>query len=262
MLGKPQWEWVASARILARRRGSTLAQEERLDLLLSHADQNMVNAFTGGFRVSQTRMAISKHLPNEDQSAAALESAQVVALAILVREAMSQGEFAGHYRPFASVLPGPGYEPPPPIDRQIALFMEFLPTIDEAAKSEIAAVAKALSDSARPATPVPGSAGAAAAATAAAGAPPQAPTPEQQVADHYALAWKAAIDLAHSSGRTISFRGAQDLAEQAAPHDGSGIVGVAGVAAGGIFMRDLLPIEQVLLLYEPFAGAFAYEALR
>jgi hypothetical protein len=220
----------------------------------------MANAFTSGFRVSQTKLAISKALPNEEEAAAALESAQVVALAILVREEMSQGEFAGHYRPFASVLPGPGYEPPPPIDRQIALFMEFLPTIDEAAKSEIAAVAKALSDSTRAATPVPGSAGAAAAAAAA--APPAPPTAEQHVADLYAMAWKAAIDLAHSSGRTISFRGAQDLAEQAAPHDGSGIVGVAGVAAGGIFMRDLLPIEQVLLLYEPFAGAFAYESLR
>ena len=77
----------------------------------------------------------------------------------------------------------------------------------------------------------------------------------------YATAWKLAIDTAHSSGRTISFRAAQDLAEQAAPHDGSGIVGTAGVAAGGIFMRDLLPIEQVLLLYEPFAAAFPYESL-
>jgi len=52
------------------------------------------------------------------------------------------------------------------------------------------------------------------------------------------------------------------LAEQAAPHDGSGIVGTAGVAAGSIFMRDLLPVEQVLLLYEPFAAAFPYESLR
>jgi len=33
------------------------------------------------------------------------------------------------------------------------------------------------------------------------------------------------------------------------------------VAAGGIFMRDLLPIERVLLLYEPFASAFPYESL-
>jgi hypothetical protein len=245
--------------VLARRRGSTLAQEERLDLLLSHADHSMVDAFTGGFRVAQTRMAISKLLTNEHESAAALESAQVVALAILVRESMSQGEFAGHYRPFASILPGPGYEPPPPIDRQIALFMEFLPTIDENAKAEISAVAKALADSAKPG-PAPGTAGAVAVAATAVPAP--ALTPEQHVADLYGVAWKAAIELAHSSGRTISFRGAQDLAEQAAPHDGSGIVGVAGVAAGGIFLRDLLPIEQVLLLYEPFAGAFAYESLR
>ena len=77
----------------------------------------------------------------------------------------------------------------------------------------------------------------------------------------YSMAWKSAIDLAHTSGRTISFRAAQDLAEQAAPHDGSGIVGTAGVAAGAIFMRDMLPIEQVLLLYEPFGAAFPYESL-
>ena len=33
------------------------------------------------------------------------------------------------------------------------------------------------------------------------------------------------------------------------------------MAAGGIFMRDVLPIEKVLLLYEPFAGAIPYESL-
>ena len=53
----------------------------------------------------------------------------------------------------------------------------------------------------------------------------------------------------------------QDSAEQAAPHDGLGIVGFAGVAAGAIFMRDALPIEKVLLLYEPFSSAFPYESL-
>jgi hypothetical protein len=36
---------------------------------------------------------------------------------------------------------------------------------------------------------------------------------------------------------------------------------LAGVAAGAIFMRDALPIEKVLLLYEPFAAAFPYESL-
>ena len=60
----------------------------------------------------------------------------------------------------------------------------------------------------------------------------------------------------------FTFRAAQDGAEMAAPHDGSGIVGYAGVAAGGIFMRDLLPVEQVLVLYEPFAAAFPYESLQ
>ena len=213
----------------------------------------MANAFTGGFRVAQTKLAISKHLV-EPAAAAALESAQVVALAILCREQMSQGEFGGHYRPFASVLPGPGYEPPPPIDRQIALFMELLPTLNGDAKAEVMAVAKALGETPKP--PIVG------AATAAAPAPGGPESPEASIAALYSAAWKVAIDTAHSSGRTISFRAAQDLAEQAAPHDGSGIVGTAGVAAGAIFMRDLLPIEQVLLLYEPFAAAFPYEALR
>jgi len=241
------------ARVLSRQRASTLAQEERLDLLLSNADPNMVNAFTSGFRVAQTKRAISALLPDEF-AAAALESAQVVALAILCREQMSQGEFDRHYRPFATVLPGPGYMLPPPVDRQIALFMEFLPTLDGEAKAEVMAVSKVLSE--------PPKAPAAPAQPGALGAPAAAELVASTVAAKYAAAWKAAIDTAHSSGRTISFRAAQDLAEQAAPHDGSGIVGTAGVAAGGIFMRDLLPVEQVLILYEPFAGAFAYEALR
>jgi len=222
--------------------------------LLSSADPTLVSAFTGGFRVSQTKLALSKLLP-EQMAAAALESAQVVALAILVREQMSQGEFAGHYRPFATILPGPGYEAPAPIDRQIQLFMEYLPSLDGDAKLEVMAVAKALSEPPKPAT-----------LPAAAGSVPSPgvtnPPSGGGVPALYATAWKAAIDTAHSSGRTISFRAAQDLAEQAAPHDGSGIVGTAGVAAGGIFMRDLLPIEQVLVLYEPFAAAFPYESLR
>jgi len=70
------------------------------------------------------------------------------------------------------------------------------------------------------------------------------------------------IAIANQSGRTQSFRVMQDSAEQAAPHDGLGIVGFAGVAAGGIFMRDVIPIEEVLLLYEPFAAAFPYESLQ
>ena len=228
--------------------------ETELEELLSGADQAMANAFTSGFRVTQTRLAISKHL-TEPAAGAALESAQVVALAVLVREQMDPARFTAVYRPFASVLPGPGYEPPPPIDRQIAVFMQKLPELTGEAKAEVMAVARVLAEPPKPA-PVPGHA-------------PQASTvpavpegPEVGVAALYAAAWKAAIETAHSSSRTISFRAAQDLAEQAAPHDGSGIVGTAGVAAGGIFMRDLLPVEQVLLLYEPFAAVFPYESLR
>ncbi len=254
MLSEAHWAWIGAARVLSRQRPSVALQEERLDRMLSSADPAMANAFTGGFRVAQTKLAISKAVPDESLAAAALESAQIVALAILCREQMSQGEFTAHYRPFATVLPGPGYEAPPPIDRQIALFMEFLPTLNGEAKTEVMQVSKALAEPTKPAT-LPGS------GVQPAGVASPVPAADLGVPAMYAVAWKHAIEVAHTSGRTISFRAAQDLAEQAAPHDGSGIVGTAGVAAGGIFMRDLLPIEQVLLLYEPFAAVFPYEAL-
>ena len=244
---------MAAARLLSRQRASTAALEQDLDQLLSGADQAMVDAFTGGFRVAQTKLAIAKVLA-EPLASAALESAQVVALGILVREQMDPARFGALYRPFATVLPGPGYELPPAIDRQIATFMQKLPTISGDAKAEVTTVARVLTE---PPKPAPASASAATAA-----APLGTPPVDHGVPGLYAAAWKLAIDTAHSSGRTISFRAAQDLAEQAAPHDGSGIVGTAGVAAGGIFMRDLLPIEKVLLLYEPFAVAFPYESLR
>src|SRR5207244_4182129 len=150
-------------------------------------DQAMVNAFTTGFRVAQIKTAVDKSLSDPVAAAAALESAQVVALGILVREAMQPAQFETIYRPFATILPGPGFRPAAPIDQQIA--------------------------------------------------------------------------TANQMGRTIAFRATQDSAEQAAPHDGLGIVGFAGVAAGAIFMRDVLPIEKVLILYEPFASVFPYESL-
>jgi hypothetical protein len=240
--------------VLSRQRASAAAMELELEQLLSSADQSMANAFTGGFRVTQTKLAISKHL-TDPEAGAALESAQVVALGILVREQMDPARFAAVYRPFASILPGPGYELPPPIDRQIAVFMQKLPELNGDAKAEVMAVARVLAEPPK-AAPVPGH------APVTPVLPVAAEGPEVGVAALYAAAWKAAIETAHSSSRTISFRASQDLAEQAAPHDGSGIVGTAGVAAGGIFMRDLLPVEQVLLLYEPFAAAFPYESLR
>jgi hypothetical protein len=209
----------------------------------------MVNAFTGGFRVSQTKLAISKVVP-EHVAAAALESAQIVALAILVRDQLDPAVFATLYRPFATVLPGPGYQPPAPVDRQIAAFLARLPTLSGPNEAEAAAVAKVLSEPPRPAVPSVPSA-------------PAATLPSTvDAAAHYQAAWKAVIEAAHKSGRTMAFRAAQDGAEMAAPHDGSGIVGHAGVAAGGIFMRDVLAVEQVLLLYEPFAAAFPYESLQ
>ena len=224
--------------------------EQVLDGLLSSADQAMVNAFTGGFRVSQVQLAINKAVPDTAAAAAALESAQIVALAILVREQMETAQFDVVYRPFATVLPGPGYQPSPPVDRQIAAFLRLLPTLSGEREAEVAAVARALSALPAPVAPAAG--------LGAVGAAPASLNP----AANYAAAWKEVIATANQSGRTQSFRVMQDSAEQAAPHDGLGIVGFAGVAAGGIFMRDVLPIEKVLLLYEPFAAAFPYESLQ
>ena len=237
---------------MARQRQSTGAVEEVLDGLLSGADQAMVNAFTSGFRVTQVKGAISKSLPDETATAAALESAQVVALGILVREQLQPAQFEAVYRPFASILPGPTYRPPAPIDQQIAAFLRLLPTLKGEVEAEVSAVAKALSQSAKPAVQAPAPAGGVGVMTQPTGIDPTA---------NYTAAWKQVIAMANQVGRTQAFRAMQDSAEQAAPHDGLGIVGFAGVAAGAIFMRDTLPIEKVLLLYEPFAGAFAYEAL-
>ena len=235
---------------MARQRQSSGEVEEVLDGLLSGADQAMVNAFTSGFRVSQVKAAISKSLPDETATAAALESAQVVALGILVREQLQQAQFEAVYRPFASILPGPTYRAPAPIDQQIVAFLRLLPTLKGDVEAEVSKVAKALSQPAKAQAPAAGgSVGVIAHPT---GIDPAA---------NYTAAWKQVIATANQIGRTQSFRAMQDGAEQAAPHDGLGIVGFAGVAAGAIFMRDTLPIEKVLLLYEPFAAAFPYESL-
>ena len=234
--------------MLSRKRASTAAIEAVLEGFLASADQNMVNAFTGGFRVAQTKLAIERTIHDGDAVAAALESAQIVALGILVREQMQRAQFEAVYRPFATVLPGPGYPPPAPVDRQIAAFLRVLPTLSGAVEAEVASVARSMSESPKPAAPaVTG------AVVIPAGLDPAA---------RYAAAWKAVIATANRAGRTHAFRAAQDSAEQAAPHDGLGIVGFAGVAAAGIFMRDMIPVEQVLLLYEPFAAAFPYESLQ
>ncbi len=220
-----------------------------LDGLLSGADQAMVNAFTTGFRVAQAKAAIEKSVTDSTAAAAALESAQVVALGILVREAMQPAQFATIYRPFATVLPGPGYRPPAPIDQQIAGFLRRLPTLKGEPETEVSTVAKALSEKPKGPTAV---AGGVQVIASAVGFDP---------ATSYTAAWKHTITTANQTGRTQAFRAMQDAAEQAAPHDGLGIVGFAGVAAGAIFMRDALPVEKVLLLYEPFAGVFPYETL-
>jgi hypothetical protein len=236
--------------VLSRQRPSTAAVEQVLDGLLSDADQAMVNAFTTGFRVAQTQNAITRSLPDGEAAAAALESAQVVALGILVREQLDPAQFQVIYRPFASILPGPGYQGPPTIDRQVAAFVRWLPSLKGEIEAEVAAVAKALSQQPKAAATVAGN-------PAPAFVGPTGLNP----AASYAAAWKLVIATANQAGRTQTFRAMQDGAEQAAPHDGLGIVGFAGVAAGAIFMRDAMPIEKVLLLYEPFAAAFPYESL-
>lgn len=237
--------------MVARQRPSVGAVEEVLDGLLSGADQAMVNAFTSGFRVTQAKTAIERSLTDPAAAAAALESAQVVALGILVREALQPAQFETIYRPFASVLPGPTYRPAAPIDQQIAAFIRLLPDLKGETEQEVSTVAKSLS--VPPAAPAP---------SAGAGAVPVVAAPVGlDPAANFTAAWKQVISLANQSGRTQAFRVMQDTAEQAAPHDGLGIVGFAGVAAGAIFMRDVLPIEKVLLLYEPFAAAFPYESL-
>jgi hypothetical protein len=238
--------------MVSRRRKSTMAIEEVLDGLLSNADQAMVNAFTTGFRVTQVQNAIARCLPDPNAVAAALESAQVVALGILVREQMQPEQFGAVYRPFATVLPGPTYRPPAPIDQQIAAFLRRLPSLKGEPEAEVAFVAKTLSQPPKPAG---------IAAAAAGGVPVLAAPVGLDPAANYTAAWKQVIATANQVGRTQSFRVMQDSAEQAAPHDGLGIVGFAGVAAGAIFMRDAMPIEKVLLLYEPFASAFPYESL-
>ena len=217
--------------MVSRQRISAGVAEEAIDALLSGADEAMVNAFTTGFRVTQVQAAISKALPDAGAVTAALESAQVVALGILVREQMDPAQFASIYRPFATVLPGPTY-----------LYMPHMSGLQ---------FAKALSE--KPKAPAAVGAGAAVNVIAA----PVALDP----AANYTAAWKHVIGMANQTARTQAFRVMQDSAEQAAPHDGLGIVGFAGVAAGAIFMRDVLPIEKVLLLYEPFGSAFPYEAL-
>src|SRR5438046_10392326 len=114
----------------------------------------------------------------------------------------------------------------------------------------MAAVARAPSQPPRPAT-----------STAATAVPVLAAAVGLDPAANYTAAWKQVIGTANQMGRTQAFRAMQDSAEQAAPHDGLGIVGFAGVAAGAILMRDVGPVEKVLLLYAPFAGARSYEAL-
>jgi hypothetical protein len=237
--------------MVSRQRSSTAAIEEVLDGLLTGADQAMVNAFTTGFRVTQVQNAIAKCLNDPNAVAAALESAQVVALGILVREQMQPAQFDAVYRPFASILPGPMYRPAAPIDQQIAGFLRRLPSLQGDVETEVAAVAKSLSQPPKPPT----------SAAAGAGVPVVTAPVGLDPAVNYTAAWKQVIAMANQVGRTQAFRAMQDAAEQAAPHDGLGIVGFAGVAAGAVFMRDAIPIEKVLLLYEPFASAFPYESL-
>src|SRR5690349_14910649 len=149
----------------------------------------MVNAFTTVFRVAQAKTAIDKSLPDPVASAAALESAQVVALGILIREQMDPAQFAAVYRPFATVLPGPGYRPAAPIDQQIAGLLRRLPTLKGSVEAEVSTVAKALSERPKPAAAASG--GAMPGIAALTGLDP---------ATNYAAAWKQVISMANQSG--------------------------------------------------------------
>jgi hypothetical protein len=248
LLGTPQWEWIATARLLARHRESMAALEESLETHLARADPAMVNALSGGFRVAQTQLAVAQALPDPKAAAAALESAQIVALAVLVREELDAAAFSALYRPFATVLPGPDYVPPAHAEQQAASFVDRLPSLAGALETEVAAVAKALDERAPASATSPGLPD----VTKSAGLDPAA---------NYAAAWKQVLAAAQQIGRTEMLRTVQQAAEQAAPHDGLGIVGFAGVAACAVFMRESIPIEKVLLLFEPFAGAIPYESL-
>src|SRR4029077_19867099 len=190
-LGPPQWEWIATARIVARERPSSAVVEGVLDGLLSNADQAMVNAFTRGFRVSQVKTAIDRSLPDATASAAALESAQIVALGILVREMMQPAQFAAVSRPFATVLPGPTYRPAPPIDQQIAAFLRFLPSLKGDVEAEVSAVAQALSPPPQAPAPTQPAAGAVPVISVQAGLDPAA---------NYTAAWKQVIGTANQIG--------------------------------------------------------------
>src|ERR1700730_4283050 len=157
----------------------------------------------------------------------------------LVVEQLYPIQFASIYRPFATVLPGPGYQPPPPVDQQIAAFLQRLPQLTGEAEAEVAAVAKVLGEAPKP--------------TVVAGAVVSIAT-DVDPAALYSAAWKSAIAIATQTGRTNAFRAAQDGAEQKAPHDGSGIVGSAGVAAGGLLLRGAVAIEQGLPLCQAVAA--------
>src|SRR5207245_5795515 len=109
-------------------------------------DKAMANCVTTRLRSTQSHTAIVKVLSDSAAVAVALESAQVVALGILVREQMDPAQFAALYRPFATVLPGPGYRPPGPIDQQIAAFLRRLPTLKGEVKADAPAGAESLSE--------------------------------------------------------------------------------------------------------------------
>src|SRR5207245_2255488 len=160
------------------------------------------------FRVTQVQTAISKSLPEPSATSAALESAQVVALGILVGEQMEPAQFEAVYRPFAKILPGPTYRAPAPIDQQIAVFLRRLPGLKGEVEAEVSTVAKALSQPPKPASPA-----------GAGGVPVIAAVTGLDPTVNYTAAWKEVISTASQVGRTQAIRGMQEGGEHMSPDD-------------------------------------------
>jgi len=252
-LPKGRWEFVVAARTLTRLRPLVEQAEGEVDKLLETADQAMVNAFTSGFRVAQVRQALAGALP-EHIGKVALEATQIAAFAILVREQLSADAFATLYRPFATFIPGPGYAAPPPPARQVQLFVERLQALSGQAKIDVSTVARAMmAPPAQPPPPFP---------TLPSGAPsPPQPPPPFNLAELYNRSWKTVVAAADQAGRRPQLADAQVRSEAVPPRDGSGIVASAGMAGGALALRDVVPSEALLVVYEPFSFAIPLEIL-
>jgi len=114
--GKAQWEWIATVRVLSRQRASTADVEQVLEQPALQCRPGHGECLHDRVQVAQTKSGDSQGRP-EAVASVALESAQIVALGDPGREQLDPATFAALYRPLATVLPGPNYQPPAPVDR-------------------------------------------------------------------------------------------------------------------------------------------------